>query len=117
MPSYILTDVASDSAVVKSSAVSAWDSGATSAQSIAALRASEVNVRTTPLTCGCQASVAIKIRIFGPRTLLLILNFETFGPRYFRRMTLLMRNHFFTNGRQALSGCASFRTVYQIFQG
>src|ERR1700682_5507274 len=28
-----------------------------------ALRASDVNVRTTPLTCGCQASVAISTRI------------------------------------------------------
>ena len=31
--------------------------------SVCALRASEVNVRTTPLTCGCQASVAISTRI------------------------------------------------------
>src|SRR5262249_13987731 len=28
-----------------------------------AVRASEVRVRTTPLTCGCQASVATKTRI------------------------------------------------------
>jgi hypothetical protein len=33
-----------------------------SAPSALALSASEVNVRTTPLTCGRQASVAIKIR-------------------------------------------------------
>jgi hypothetical protein len=36
-----------------------------STPSNAALRASEVSVRTTPLTCGCQASVATKIRIRG----------------------------------------------------
>ena len=37
----------------------------TSTPSADALRFSEVRVRTTPLTCGCQASVAIKIRIAG----------------------------------------------------
>src|SRR3977135_3476331 len=37
----------------------------TSAPSADALRESEVNVRTTPLTCGCQASVAINIRMNG----------------------------------------------------
>src|SRR6202040_1259237 len=31
--------------------------------SLSALRASDVNVRTTPLTCGCQASVAMSTRI------------------------------------------------------
>jgi hypothetical protein len=31
--------------------------------SACALRASEVKVRTTPLTCGCQASVATRTRI------------------------------------------------------
>ena len=35
----------------------------TSAPSAPALRASEVNVRITPLTCGRHASVAIRIRI------------------------------------------------------
>jgi hypothetical protein len=34
-----------------------------SAPSEEAARASDVNVRTTPFTCGCQASVAIKIRM------------------------------------------------------
>ena len=34
-----------------------------SAPSADALRARDVNVRTTPLTCGCQASVATRIRI------------------------------------------------------
>jgi hypothetical protein len=32
-------------------------------------RASEVSVRTTPFTCGCQASVAINIRMSGPEEL------------------------------------------------
>src|ERR1700722_12569632 len=36
-----------------------------SAPSEPAARLSEVKVRTTPLTCGCQASVAIRIRIGG----------------------------------------------------
>ena len=40
----------------------------------AALRASEVNVRTTPFTCGCQASVAINIRMSAPRMLRMILS-------------------------------------------
>ncbi len=34
-----------------------------STPSLAALRASDVRVRTTPLTCGCQASVAMSTRI------------------------------------------------------
>jgi hypothetical protein len=47
-----------------------------SASSAEALRASEVSVRTTPFTCGCQASVAINIRIMGTRDSM-ILNFLT----------------------------------------
>src|ERR1700722_20604121 len=37
--------------------------------SLKALRANEVKVRTTPLTCGCQASVAMstRIRLRAPR--------------------------------------------------
>ncbi|XIA64649.1 hypothetical protein ACFIOY_38610 [Bradyrhizobium sp. TZ2] len=38
-----------------------------SAFSAEALRASEVSVRTTPLTCGCHASVAINIFMSGPK--------------------------------------------------
>src|SRR5689334_10098138 len=38
-----------------------------SVPSVVAARASDVSVRTTPLTCGRQASVAIKIRIAGPQ--------------------------------------------------
>src|SRR5262249_5074489 len=34
---------------------------------LAVLEASEVKVRTTPLTCGCQASVAMSTRISGLR--------------------------------------------------
>jgi hypothetical protein len=56
-----------------------------------ALRASEVSVRTTPFTCGCQASVAINIRMSEPEWLMesevndsLV---PTFVHRYFRRMT------------------------------
>src|SRR3977135_2114490 len=37
-----------------------------STPSLRALSASDVNVRTTPLTCGCQASVAIRTRIRLP---------------------------------------------------
>ena len=35
-------------------------------KALEALRASEVSVRTTPLTCGCHASVAINIFMFWP---------------------------------------------------
>src|ERR1700674_2823020 len=34
--------------------------------SLLALRSSDVSVRTTPLTCGCQASVAMSTRIKQP---------------------------------------------------
>ena len=35
--------------------------------------ASDVSVRTTPLTCGCQASVAINIRMYRTRDYRMIL--------------------------------------------
>jgi hypothetical protein len=53
-----------------------------SASSADALRGRDVNVRTTPLTCGCLASVATRIRI--RISSLLILNFRTFAQRCFR---------------------------------
>jgi hypothetical protein len=43
-------------------------------------------VRTTPFTCGCQASVAIKIRITGTWELA-DSQFPTFGQGYFKRVT------------------------------
>src|SRR6202035_546185 len=58
----------------------------TSAPSAAALRASEVSVRTTPFTCGCQASVAINIRMNGSLSAV-DSQLPTFGHRYFRRVT------------------------------
>jgi hypothetical protein len=38
------------------------------------MRASEVNVLTTPFTCGCQASVATKIRMSRNLRVSMILN-------------------------------------------
>ncbi|HWX07193.1 MAG TPA: hypothetical protein VN065_15310 [Bradyrhizobium sp.] len=43
-------------------------------------------MRTTPFTCGCQASVAINIRIKGTRERV-ILDFPTLFYGYFRRVT------------------------------
>src|ERR1700743_1257899 len=57
-----------------------------SAPSAGALRASEVRVRTTPLTCGCQASVAINIRISGIQSVADSL-FPTLCQGYFKRVT------------------------------
>jgi hypothetical protein len=54
-----------------------------------------VRVRTTPFTCGCQASVAIKIRMKGTPGAMLILEAPTFGHGYFRRVTSSMRNRSF----------------------
>src|SRR5262249_51231815 len=42
------------------------DRNSMSTPSPLAVRASEVRVRTTPLTCGCHASVATKTRILVP---------------------------------------------------
>jgi hypothetical protein len=54
------------------------------------MRAKEVNVRTTPFTCGCQASVAINIRMTGTSRELADSRFLTFGQGYFKRMTSSM---------------------------
>jgi hypothetical protein len=55
-----------------------------------ALRASEVRVRTTPFTCGCQASVAINIRIGEPKSVAESVadsQVPTFCQGYFKRVT------------------------------
>jgi hypothetical protein len=49
-----------------------------------ALRANEVNVLTTPFTCGCQASVAINIRIKGNPELWLIPSASDVRPMIFQ---------------------------------
>ncbi len=61
-----------------------------SASSVEALRASEVSVRTTPFTCGCQASVAINIFMSGTYERIRLILKPDVGTRIFQAYDVIV---------------------------